>query len=145
MIKRGRPERLQQRDTASLLNSPVEKPQLRRLLSVDEGTAPVMWNRPDSQIIYGRPVEKGYDTAKTQAEETEIKKLHRNVGQGSRPDLTVAQSQAKAAAAPLTKINTTGVKPTFEEFLEFVLDTDLLGKKHTQPENEFLLFYCTPS
>ena len=138
MIKRSRSH--QPRDTATSLSKSSDKPQqVRRLLSVQEDASAVMWNRPDSQIIYGRQVEKGYDRAKIEADgETETKKLHRYVGQlrsASRPDSVAIQSPAKAAAAaaPLTKTNATEVKPTFEEFLEFVLDTDLLGTFYYKP------------
>ena len=137
MIKRSRSH--QPRDTATSLSKSSDKPQqVRRLLSVQEDASAVMWNRPDSQIIYGRQVEnKGHDRAKIEADgETETKKLHRYVGQlrsASRPDSVVIQSPAKAAAALLTKTNATEVKPTFEEFLEFVLDTDLLGTFYYKP------------
>jgi len=121
MAKRQRAQQ-QQRETASLTHG---SPQLRSLLSVDEG-APE-WNRPDSQIVYGRQVGKGYDTAKIEADETETKKLQRLVDQRSRPDSDV--QTLEKVAAPLAKTNVTQVKPTFEEFLEFVLNTDLMGKR----------------
>ncbi len=147
----------QQRDRAasaiSLVSSSTQqsfntKPQLRSLLSLNDGGAPAVWNRPDSQIIYGRQVVgKGYDTAKIEAaaaddddddNEIETKKLQPRyvVGQQqqqhySPSDSAVVQTLEKVAA-PLPKTNITEVKPTFEEFLEFVLDTDLLGKQqHT--------------
>jgi hypothetical protein len=163
MVKRQRATaqmHRQQRDraAASLIVSSTRqsfntKPQLRSLLSLnddDGGGAPAtVWNRPDSQIIYGRQVGgKGYDTAKIEAvaanddNEIETKKLQPRyvVGQQQQqhsPADSAAIQTLEKVAAPLPKTNITEVKPTFEEFLEFVLDTDLLGKQqqthtHTQ-------------
>lgn len=99
------------------------KPQIRKLLSVHDGA--LSWNRPDSQIIYGHQV--GNDKATFVADETETQKLHRYVGQRRHHDPVDLSNQIAKAATPLAK-NTAAVKPTFEEFLEFVLDTDLQGK-----------------
>ncbi|KZS20501.1 Uncharacterized protein APZ42_012878 [Daphnia magna] len=114
------------------------KPQIRKLLSVHEGA--LSWNRPNSQIIYGHQV--GNDKATFVADETETQKLHRYVGQRRHHDPVDLSNQIAKAATPLAK-NTTAVKPTFEEFLEFVLDTDLQGigyDSHWVPFNR----YCSP-
>lgn len=88
----------------------------------------LLWNQPDPHIIYGRRIEEGNDLAKNEVNETETQKLHRYVEQRSRPNSTMMSSM-KPDAVPLTKKNKTEIKPTFEEFLEFVLDTDLQGKR----------------
>jgi hypothetical protein len=162
MVKRQRAtaQMHQQRDraAASLASSTRQsfntKPQLRSLLSLndDDGGAPAtVWNRPDSQIIYGRQVGgKGYDTAKIEAvaanddNEIETKKLQPRYVVGQQQQHSPADSAAiqtlEKVAAPLPKTNITEVKPTFEEFLEFVLDTDLLGKQqHTHTHTKIRL------
>jgi hypothetical protein len=121
-------------------------------LNDDGGGAPAtVWNRPDSQIIYGRQVGgKGYDTAKIEAvaanddNEIETKKLQPRYVVGQQQQHSPADSAAiqtlEKVAAPLPKTNITEVKPTFEEFLEFVLDTDLLGKQqHTHTHTKIRL------
>lgn len=69
-------------------------------------------------------MEQGNDAANNKAEVTETEKLHRYVAQQrTRPSSVPIVPKSK----PDTQ-NYTGVKPSFEEFLEFVLDTDLQGK-----------------
>ncbi|KAI9563073.1 hypothetical protein GHT06_010530 [Daphnia sinensis] len=116
---------------------PIYKPKVRKLLSAYEGT--LSSNRADSQIIYGHQV--GNDKTTFEADETETQKLHRYVGQRRRHDSADAPNQIANVANPAK--NTTKVQPTFEEFLEFVLDTDLLGigyDAHWVPFHR----YCTP-
>ncbi len=136
MMKRQRAAQHQRVKAASLVTpwqSSDTKPQFRSLLSLnDEGTPAVLRNRADSQIIYGRQVGgKGYDSAKIEADdEMETKKLQpRYVGQQHSPSNSDVVQTLEKVATPLAKTNITEVKPTFEEFLEFVLDTDLLGKQ----------------
>ncbi|XP_057367355.1 uncharacterized protein LOC130688394 [Daphnia carinata] len=101
---------------------PHYKPRVRKLLSAHGDT--LSSNRADSQIIYGHQV--GNDKTTFEADETETQKLHRYVGQRRRHGPVDTSDQIANVANPAAK-NTSGVKPTFEEFLEFVLDTDLLG------------------
>jgi hypothetical protein len=112
-------KRRQQHDTSSLLIS--DKPQLRSLLFVHE-SASLIWNRLKSKIIHSNlaELERGSDRVNYEAEKMKEKKLHR-----LHPDSI--PSQPTKVNASLTKISATQIKPTFEEFLEFVLDTDLLG------------------
>lgn len=88
----------------------------RHLLSLQE------WIKPDlNHIVYGRRIDQGNDTTSNPAE-TETEKLHRYVAQRTRPSTIPVINKLKPEG---TKTN---VIPTFEEFLEFVLDTDLQGK-----------------
>ena len=86
-------------------------PNRRLLSSTNSG-----WIQPDPQIIYGRPTE-----GKRNNEPEGIKELRRNAAQAQPP----AISQPDESPLNRTRVER---KPTFEEFLEFVLDTDLQGK-----------------
>ncbi len=101
----------------------------RKLLSIPN-IVRRLWNQPqNSEIIYGRRIKEGNDMPNNRAEETETQKLHRYVvHQRSHPGPIVRPTQPPDVT-PSTKKNYTNVKPTFEEFLEFVLDTDLQGKR----------------
>ena len=121
-------KRRRQRDTLSLSSSPDNKPQLRSLLFVHELSASLIWNRLKSQIIHGLQAENGSDRVNDETEKKKAKKLNR-----SHPG--VIPSQPVKVVASLT--TTTQIKPTFEEFLEFVLDTDLLGKHNLECDRFF--------
>lgn len=98
----------------------LQQPPKRRLLSIRD------WIRPDlsNQIVYGRRIDQGNDTADHPAELTETVKLHSYVAQGAR----ISPKQVIDKSKPDASENLADVKPTFEEFLEFVLDTDLQGR-----------------
>lgn len=104
--------------------------QLRSLLSVHESASSI-WNRLKSQVSeithHDRRLGKGYDRRVNYvAERRKSKKSpHRYVGP-PRPHFIPNGQPVNASL--VAKINATeAVKPTFEEFLEYVLDTDLLG------------------
>ncbi|XP_046637689.1 uncharacterized protein LOC124315998 [Daphnia pulicaria] len=118
---------------------------LRSLLLVHEISASSIWNRLKSQISeithHDRRLGKGYDGPVNNVAERKRKSKgssHRHAG----PHHFIASQPAVNASS--NKINaTTEAKPTFEEFLEFVLDTDLLGMgfdSHWVPFHR----YCSP-
>jgi hypothetical protein len=102
---------------------------LRSLLLVHEISASSIWNRLKSQISeithHDRRLGKGYDGPVNDVAERRRKSKgssHRHAG----PQHFITSQPAVNASS--NKINATAeAKPTFEEFLEFVLDTDLLG------------------
>ena len=107
--------RQQQRDITRLItSSPEDKPQLPSVLFVRE-SASLIWNRLESNIIADVHLERISGNVNYEAEKKKAKKLHR-----SHPDFIPSQSHGTLTTA-------TQIKPTFEEFLEYVLDTDLLG------------------
>ncbi len=110
----------------------------RSLLSVHEISASSIWNRLKSQISeithHDRRLGKGYDGPVNDVAERRRKSKgssHRHAGPPPPrppPQFIIPSSSQPVVNASLTKINATKeAKPTFEEFLEFVLDTDLLG------------------
>ena len=98
----------------------------RKLLSVGNRLKRLF--NQDSEIIYGqRIMKRGSDMTEHKTEETETMKLHRFLVQQKKKSSTIKPTQRPVE--PSRKENYTNVKPTFEEFLEFVLDTDLQGKQ----------------
>lgn len=100
----------------NLMQSASHVPQ-RRLLS-SQG-----WTQPDQRIVYGRPVEEE-GKQNNEPEEIEAKDIQRHAAAAA------AQPKPPVISKPdVSPLNRTRVerKPTFEEFLEFVLDTDLQG------------------
>lgn len=95
------------------------KPQRRSLLWASKGPS-LIWNQLKSKVVYRFQEETGFLGITSDAQDTAInkKQLH--------PITTF--SQRTKTSASMNMINTTESKPTFEEFLEFVLDTDLQGK-----------------
>ncbi|XP_046449110.1 uncharacterized protein LOC124197625 [Daphnia pulex] len=134
-------------------NNKPHQHHLRSLLSVHEISASSIWNRLKSQISeithHDRRLGKGYDGRVNDVAERRRKSKgssHRHAGPPPRPpQFTIIPSSSQPVVnASSTKINATAeAKPTFEEFLEFVLDTDLLGMgfdSHWVPFHR----YCSP-
>ncbi|KAK4026270.1 hypothetical protein OUZ56_015280 [Daphnia magna] len=110
------------------------KPQRRSLLWASKGPS-LIWNQLKSKVVYRFQEETGFLGITSDAQDTAInkKQLH--------PITTF--SQRTKTSASMNMINTTESKPTFEEFLEFVLDTDLQGigyDSHWVPFHR----YCSP-
>ncbi|KAI9563063.1 hypothetical protein GHT06_010520 [Daphnia sinensis] len=109
------------------------KPQRRSLLWASKGPS-LIWKQLKSKVAY-RLEETGFLGITSDGQNTEMIKKQ------SHP--TTIFSQRTKASASTYMLNTTESKPTFEEFLEFVLDTDLQGSGY---DSHWVPFhrYCSP-
>ncbi|XP_057367487.1 uncharacterized protein LOC130688523 [Daphnia carinata] len=110
------------------------KPQRRNLLWASKDPS-FIWQQLKSKVVYRFQGETGFLGITSEAQDTKMKKKQLQPA-------TIFSQRTKPSAST-NVFNTTESKPTFEEFLEFVLDTDLQGigyDSHWVPFHR----YCSP-